>query len=121
VWGDQAPTTHSIFAPHQTGFDPLFRSEMGVYSPARAKALLDTYGYVDRDGDGWRELPDGGPLTLERTSSTGQVYRRVDEGFERDMTAGLRAISYRSSANWSAARPVDDVGRSAVCRTASSS
>jgi ABC-type transport system substrate-binding protein len=64
---------------------------MGVYSPARAKALLDTYGYVDRDGDGWRELPDGSPLTLERTSSTGQAYRRVDEGFERDMTAlGLR-------------------------------
>ena len=23
------------------------------------KALLDIYGYVDRDGDGWRELPDG--------------------------------------------------------------
>ena len=91
VWGDQAPTTHSVFAPHQTGFDPLFRSEMGAYSPARAKALLDTYGYVDHDGDGWRELPDGRPLTLERTSSTGQVYRRVDEGFERDMTAlGLR-------------------------------
>ncbi|HET9025422.1 MAG TPA: ABC transporter substrate-binding protein, partial [Burkholderiaceae bacterium] len=91
VWGGQAPATHSIFAPHQHGFDPLFRSEMGEYSPARAKALLDTCGYVDRDGDGWRELPDGRPLTLERTSSTGQVYRRVDEGFERDMTAlGLR-------------------------------
>jgi ABC-type transport system substrate-binding protein len=64
---------------------------MGEYSPARAKALLDVYGYVDRDGDGWRELPDGSPLTLERTSSNGQEFRRVDEGFERDMTAlGLR-------------------------------
>jgi ABC-type transport system substrate-binding protein len=91
VWGDQAPPTHSVFAPFQTGFDPLFRSEMGEYSPARANALLDTYGYVDRDGDGWRELPDGSPLLLERASLTGQVFRRVDEGFERDMTAlGLR-------------------------------
>jgi ABC-type transport system substrate-binding protein len=91
VWGDQSPPTHSVFAPFQTGFDPQFRSEMGEYSPARAKALLDTYGYVDRDGDGWRELPDGSPLTLERTSSNGQEFRRVDEGFERDMTAlGLR-------------------------------
>ena len=23
------------------------------------------FGYVDRDGDGWRELPDGKPLVLE--------------------------------------------------------
>lgn len=91
VWGDQAPATHSIYAPHQSGFDPLLRSEMGEYSPARAKALLDTYGYLDRDGDGWREFPDGRPMTLERTSSSGQLYRRVDEGFERDMKAlGLR-------------------------------
>ena len=91
VWGDQSPPTHSVFAPFQTGFDPAFRSEMGEYTPARAKALLDIYGYVDRDGDGWRELPDGSPLTLERTSSNGQEFRRVDEGFERDMTAlGLR-------------------------------
>ncbi len=91
VWGSQAPPTHSIFAPYQSGFDPLFRSEMGEYSPARAKALLDVYGYLDRDGDGWRESPDGTPLTLERTSSTGHLYRRVDEGFKRDMTAlGLR-------------------------------
>jgi hypothetical protein len=29
---------------------------------ARANALLDLFGYVDRDGDGWRELPDGKPL-----------------------------------------------------------
>ena len=24
------------------------------YDPARARGLLDTYGYVDRNGDGWR-------------------------------------------------------------------
>ncbi len=34
-----------------------------------AKALLDLYGYVDRDGDGWREQPDGQPLTLEYATS----------------------------------------------------
>ena len=51
--------------PHTTGYDPNFKSEMGDYDPARAKALLDLYGYVDRDGDGWRELPDGKPLVLE--------------------------------------------------------
>ena len=37
---------------------------MSDYDPARARALLDLYGYVDRDGDGWRERPDGSPLAL---------------------------------------------------------
>jgi ABC-type transport system substrate-binding protein len=30
-----------------------------------AKALLDKFGYVDRDKDGWRDLPDGKPLVLK--------------------------------------------------------
>jgi hypothetical protein len=29
------------------------------YDPPKAKALLDMFGYVDRDGDGWRDMPDG--------------------------------------------------------------
>ncbi len=32
------------------------------YDPARAQALLDELGYLDSDGDGIRELPDGTPL-----------------------------------------------------------
>ena len=34
------------------------------YDPATARALLDKFGYKDRDGDGLRELPDGKPFTL---------------------------------------------------------
>jgi ABC-type transport system substrate-binding protein len=91
VWGGAGVPAHSVFAPHQTGFDRTFRSEMGEYSPVRAKALLDVFGYIDRDGDGWRERPDGSPLTLHKSSSTGQVMRLVDTGFRRDMAAiGLR-------------------------------
>ena len=30
-----------------------------VYDPAAARALLDRFGYKDRDGDGYREPPDG--------------------------------------------------------------
>ena len=44
--------------PNTVGFDPEFRSENGEYDLARAKALLDLYGYVDRDGDGWRDQPE---------------------------------------------------------------
>ena len=35
-----------------------------TYDVAGAKALLDKFGYVDSDGDGWRDLPDGKPLKL---------------------------------------------------------
>ena len=91
VWGGENLPTHSVYAPQQTGFDAAFRSEMGEYSVARARALLDLYGYADRDGDGWREMPDGSPLELEKLSSPDQLTRRENEGFARDMRAlGLR-------------------------------
>ena len=46
---------------------------MGEHNLARAKALLDLHGYVDRDGDGWREQPDGRPLQLEYATSPDQL------------------------------------------------
>lgn len=38
------------------------------YDPAAARALLDQFGYRDRDGDGYREMPDGKPFTIVRAS-----------------------------------------------------
>jgi len=35
------------------------------YSPTHAKALLDDAGYVDKDGDGWREMPNGDDILLQ--------------------------------------------------------
>jgi oligopeptide transport system substrate-binding protein len=46
------------------GHDPNFRTADVNYDLPRAKALLDTYGYIDRDGDGIRETPDGKPLII---------------------------------------------------------
>ena len=64
---------------------------MSDYDPARARALLDTYGYADRDGDGWRETPDGAPLVLSVASQDDDTSRRLAELWLRDMTAlGLR-------------------------------
>jgi ABC-type transport system substrate-binding protein len=66
---------------------------MGQYDPARAKALLDIYGYVDRDGDGWREQPDGSPLLIRRASQPDQFYRSLDELWQRNMQAiGIRGV-----------------------------
>ena len=72
---------------------------MSEYSPARAKALLDVYGYVDRDGDGWRELPDGSPLKLEMATQPDQLSRQLDELWKRSMTAVGLQIDFRP-AKW---------------------
>jgi ABC-type transport system substrate-binding protein len=84
-WRGQAVPAQSSMMPNTVGYDPGFRSEMGEYNLARAKALLDLYGYVDRDGDGWREQPDGSPLVLEWASTPDQRARQRDELRRKDM------------------------------------
>ncbi|MDC9825134.1 ABC transporter substrate-binding protein [Devosia sp. ZB163] len=34
------------------------------YDAEKAKELLDTAGFVDKDGDGWRDNPDGTPIAF---------------------------------------------------------
>ena len=88
---NQAIPAQAPVMPNTVGFDPEFRSENGEYDLPRAKALLDMYGYVDRDGDGWREQPAGVPLTLELSSEPAQVNRQYAELVRKDMTAlGVR-------------------------------
>jgi ABC-type transport system substrate-binding protein len=77
--------------PHLTGYDPAFKSEMSAYDPARARALLDLYGWTDRNGDGWREQPDGKPLVLEIATQPDQTSRDLDELRQKNLQAiGLR-------------------------------
>ena len=86
-----AVPAQSVMLPHASGYDPHFKSENGDHDPARARALLEVYGYRDRDGDGFREQPDGQPLVLEMSTQPDQIYRQFDEQFQRDMQAvGLR-------------------------------
>ncbi|HLL10622.1 MAG TPA: ABC transporter substrate-binding protein [Rubrivivax sp.] len=89
----QGIPAQSIIAPSTSGYRADFRSENGEFSPARAKALLDLYGYVDRDGDGWREQPDGQPLLLECSTQPEGLSRQIDELMKKDMDAiGLRLV-----------------------------
>ena len=60
----EAIAAQSPVPPGVVGYDPDFVSNAQDPDPARAKALLDMFGYVDRDGDGWRELPDGRPFSI---------------------------------------------------------
>jgi len=91
VQGGYGVRAHSPISPHTSGYDPDYRSEMGEYNPAKARALLDLYGYVDRNGDGWREQPDGQPLVLVKSSTPTQAERRANELWKRSMDAiGLK-------------------------------
>jgi len=84
----------SPMLPHTSAYDPKERSEVGEYDPARAQALLDLYGYKDRDGDGWREMPDGSPLLLKIATQADQRSRKISEVMDRNMrTLGIRMTS----------------------------
>ena len=99
VWRGQAIPAQSTLLPQTVGYDPAFKSEMGDYDPARAKALLDLYGWIDRDGDGWRERPDGQPLVLEMLTQPDSQSRALDELRQKNLAAvGLR-LRYRT-AKW---------------------
>jgi len=84
---DQAIPAQSIVAPGTYGFDPLYKNENGDYDLARSKALLDMYGYIDRDGDGWRDMPDGKPLVIEYASYPDSSGRQFSEEWARSLTA----------------------------------
>ena len=87
----QSIPAQSPVAPLVTGYDPAFVSEMSLTDRARARALLDTFGYVDRDGDGWREQPDGSPLVLQMSTQPDALARALDEQWKRSMNAvGIR-------------------------------
>jgi ABC-type transport system substrate-binding protein len=74
-----------LVAPGQDGYDPNLRSEMSDYSPERARALLDLFGYVDRDDDGWRERPDGSALVVHMATQTDATSRAVTELWQKRM------------------------------------
>ncbi|MEO5697535.1 MAG: ABC transporter substrate-binding protein [Burkholderiaceae bacterium] len=77
--------------PSTSAYDPAFKSEFSDYDPARANALLDVYGHVDRDGDGWRELADGAPLRLQIATTSTARDRKIMEVMNKNMKAlGIR-------------------------------
>ena len=89
-WQDQALIATQPIPPAAAGHDPKLNVR-GPYDPATARKLLDRFGYVDRDGDGWRDLPDGRPIVLSMGSTPSNRDRERDELWKRSMKElGLR-------------------------------
>ena len=63
-----AIAAQGVVPPGVAGYDAGFRTDALTQSLPRARALLDAYGCVDRNGDGFREDPNGKPLTIELMS-----------------------------------------------------
>ena len=69
---------HSFFNP---AVEPL------PFDPAAARRILDEAGYSDENGDGFRQMPDGSPLTIRfvtlvEEAATSTVHQNVASSFE---------------------------------------
>lgn len=91
LYAGRALPANGPIPPDVGGYDPRLKTNAQVYDPAAARALLDKFGYKDRDNDGFRETPDGKPLVIERWSPPTSVARERDELWKKNLDAiGIR-------------------------------
>lgn len=95
----QAIPGQSVISPGAYGYDPTFKSEMSEFNRAKANALLDMYGYVDKNGDGWRDQPSGDPLVLIYATQPDQLSRQLIEQWQKNMDAIKIKIEFKA-AKW---------------------
>ena len=93
--------------PHVDSF--WTRPDISVpYDPEEAKAILDEQGFVDADGDGFRDMPDGTPIVWDTVVASNQpLFIRAAEMLgnqlaEVGLKIGLRTMDPASfSSLWS--------------------
>ena len=86
----QAIEAESPLPPGVVGYDPKFTLGES-FDPAKAKALLDMFGFVDRNGDGWRDMPDGSPLVFRYATAPSQLDRQFTQLWKKAMDSiGIR-------------------------------
>ena len=96
---NQAIPGQGPIGPETYGYEAAYKSEMSTYDPARAQALLDLHGYIDRNGDGWRDQPDGKPLVLEYATQPDQQSRQLIELWKKNMDVLRIRIEFKT-AKW---------------------
>jgi ABC-type transport system substrate-binding protein len=82
----QGMAATQLVPPGMSAHDPTVPARAG-YDAAAARALLDKFGYRDRNGDGARERPDGSPLQIRMYSTPSAIDRQIDELWKKNMSA----------------------------------
>ncbi|MBZ0162139.1 MAG: ABC transporter substrate-binding protein [Notoacmeibacter sp.] len=78
-FGEGKIQQYTGFSPLPGFVDPKWADFAIEYDVDGAKALLDEVGVVDKDGDGFRDLPDGKPLVLNLQFATQGIAGQVVE------------------------------------------
>ena len=90
LFAGNALAANQLLPPGVSGHDPSLPPK-SIYDPAGARALLDRFGFKDRDGDGYREMPDGKALVVSRGTLPESWYREADTLWKKNMDAiGIR-------------------------------
>lgn len=81
AWNGQAVPLYQPLPPTIWGHNPeLDNDEVSIrYDLDKSNAMLDELGYVDTDGDGMREQPDGSPWVVPLAVYTGDEGTRQAE------------------------------------------
>jgi ABC-type transport system substrate-binding protein len=94
VYAGQGQPANQMIPPGVSGHDPTV-STRSLHDPAAAQALLDRFGYKNRDADGYRKTPDGKPLTVVLSLRAAAISREMQTLWKRDMDViGIR-IDFR--------------------------
>lgn len=83
-FGEGVIQQYTGFSPLPDYIDAKWKSFATEYDPEGAKALLDEVGVVDKDGDGFRDLPSGAPLVLNLQFATQGIAGQVVELVAQD-------------------------------------
>jgi ABC-type transport system substrate-binding protein len=86
----QAELATQMIPPPIPGHSAALASK-DPYDPAGARALLDRFGYKDRNGDGYRESPDGKAIVLIKGAVPTTAERAANELWKKNLDAiGLK-------------------------------
>ncbi len=84
---NQAMAAQGPIQPMTFGYDDKFKTEMSEYNLPKAMALLDMFGYTDKNGDGWRDQPDGKPMVVQYATQPDNLSRELIEIWKKSMDA----------------------------------
>lgn len=94
VRNGQAQSTSYMVPTGVVGHDSTYKSVL-TYDPVTANALLDAAGYK-KGADGFRNLPDGQPLTIEFSTRNDSLGRQQEESMKKTLDrVAIRMTSKR--------------------------